>query len=130
MGERIKRRSITTGFDLRRMGPGGRPRYDIKGSYAEAMKKPVPASIESLFQRYPALAGFSVRGQHDIPDSCSRSGDEGELFVSDIGVLPSLTHDQYGEIFQDIATTLSELLAEHPDATDLLCGRTFARTLH
>jgi len=130
MAERIKRRSPATGFDLRRMGPGGRPGYETNGSYAEAMKKPVPASIASLFQRYPALAGFSVRGLHDIPDNCSRSGDESELFVSDIGVAPSLTNDQYGEIFQEIATTLADLLAEHPEATELICGRTFARTLH
>jgi hypothetical protein len=112
------------------MGPGGRPHYENKAPYPEAMKKPVPASIEHLFQRYPALAGFSVRGLHDIPDSCARSGDEGELFVSDIGVLPSLTTDQYGEIFQEIAATLSDIVAEHPEATELLCGRTFARTLH
>lgn len=112
------------------MGPGRRPRRETKGSYAEPMKKPVPASIVSLFQRYPALAGFSVRGLQDIPDNCSRSGDESELFVSDIGVLPSLTGDQYGEIFEDIATTLADLLAEHPDATELICGRTFARILH
>jgi hypothetical protein len=94
------------------------------------MKKPVPSSIETLFERYPALAGFSVRGLHDVPDNCSRTGDDGELFVSDIGILPSLTHDEYGEIFEQIAATLSELLAEHPNATEILCGRTFARTLH
>jgi len=112
------------------MGPGGRPCYATKPSYAEGMKKPTPASIESLFERYPSLAGFSVRGLHDVPDNCSRSGDDGELFVSDIGVLPSLTHDEYGEIFQEIATTLADLLAEHPEAGELICGRTFARTLH
>ena len=94
------------------------------------MKKPVPASIESLFHRYPALAGFSVRGLHDVPDNCARTGNEGELFVSDVGVAPSLSEDQYGEIFQEIATTLSDLLAEHPEASELICGRTFARTLH
>ena len=112
------------------MGPGAKARADKKPSYPEAMKKPVPASIEALFHRYPALAGFSVRGLHDIPDSCARSGDESELFVSDVGVLPSLTHDEYGEIFHEIASTLSELLAEQPDAAELLAGRTFARTLH
>jgi len=112
------------------MGPGGRPRYETKDSYAEIMKKPVPSSIETLFERYPALAGFSVRGLHDVPDNCSRTGDDGELFVSDIGILPSLTHDEYGEIFEQIAATLSELLAEHPNATEILCGRTVAPTLH
>jgi hypothetical protein len=132
MAERptTKRRTLATGFDLRRMGPGGRPRYENKPSYAEAMKKPVPAPIESLFQRYPALSGFSVRGLDDIPDSCSRSGDDGELFISDIGISPSLTTEQYGEIFEQIATTLSDLVSEQPEATELLRGRTFARTLH
>jgi hypothetical protein len=94
------------------------------------MKKPVPAPIESLFQRYPALSGFSVRGLDDVPDNCSRSGDDSELFVSDVGVSPSLSSEQYGEIFQEIATTLSDLLAEQPEVTELLRGRTFARTLH
>ncbi len=94
------------------------------------MKKPVPASIESLFSRYPALSGFSVRGLDDVPDNCSRSGDDSELFVSDIGISPFLTTEQYGEIFEQIASTLSDLLAEQPEATELLRGRTFARTLH
>jgi len=94
------------------------------------MKKPVPALIESLFQRYPALTGFSVRGLDEVPDNCARSGDEDELFVSDIGILPSLSTEQYGEIFQEIATTLSDLIAEQPEAGELLRGRTFARTLH
>jgi hypothetical protein len=94
------------------------------------MKKPIPAPIESLFHRYPGLAGFSVRGLGDVPDSCSRTGDQAELFVSDVGVLPSLSDDEYGEIFQEIAATLADLLAEHPEASELLRGRTFARTLH
>jgi len=131
MAERpTKRRTPATGFDLRRMGPGGRPRYEKLQPYPAAMKKPVPAPIESLFQRYPALSGFSVRGLDDVPDNCSRSGDDSELFVSDVGVSPSLSSEQYGEIFQEIATTLSDLLAEQPEVTELLRGRTFARTLH
>ena len=94
------------------------------------MKQPLPAPIESLFARFPALSGFSVRGLDEVPDSCSRSGEDDELFVSDIGVSPALTNEQYGEIFQEIASTLADLLAEQPDATELLRGRTFARTLH
>ena len=94
------------------------------------MKKPLPAPIESLFHRFPALAGFSVRGLDEVPDSCSRSGEDDELFVSDIGIAPCLTSEEYGEIFQEIASTLAELLAEQPGATELLRGRTFARILH
>jgi phosphotransacetylase len=74
--------------------------------------------VESLFERCPELCGFSVRSEND------------ELFVSDVGIAPRLSAQQYGEIFQDIARTLAEFLEEEPDASELLCGRTFARTLH
>ncbi len=74
--------------------------------------------LQSLFARCPELSGFSVRGEAD------------ELFVSDVGISPRLSAEQYGEIYQEIANTLSELLDEQPEAGELLRGRTFARTLH
>jgi len=74
--------------------------------------------VESLFERCPELWGFSVRSEND------------ELFVSDVGIMPRLSAQQYGEIFQDIARTLAEFLEEEADASELLRGRTLARTLH
>jgi len=74
--------------------------------------------VDSLFSRCPELCGFSVRAEND------------ELFVSDVGISPRLSAAQYGEIFQDIARTLAELLEVEPEAGELLRGRTFARTLH
>lgn len=74
--------------------------------------------LQSLFARCPELSGFAVRGEN------------GELFVSDVGISPRLSAEQYGEIYQDIAETLSGLLDESPDLGELLRGRTFARTLH
>ena len=74
--------------------------------------------LESLFARYPDLCGFSVRE------------DAQELYVSDIGISPRLSAEQYGEIYEDIAQTLGELLEEEPQAGEWLRGRTFARTLH
>ena len=74
--------------------------------------------VQSIFARCPELWGFSVRSEND------------ELFVSDVGIAPRLTAEQYSEIFQDIAATLSELLEEQPEASEWLRGRTFARTLH
>jgi hypothetical protein len=90
----------------------------------------IPDEIESLFARFPALAGFSVRDVADVPDNCPRSGECGELFIADIGVAPAHTSEHYGEIFAEITSTLSEILSEVPDAEELLRGRTFARTLH
>ncbi|HUQ74525.1 MAG TPA: hypothetical protein VM183_07350 [Burkholderiales bacterium] len=74
--------------------------------------------VDSLFARCPELWGFSVRSEND------------ELFVSDVGIAPRLSAEQYGEIFQDIAKTLSDVLDEAPEASELLRGRTFARSLH
>jgi phosphotransacetylase len=74
--------------------------------------------VDSLFARCPELCGFSVRSEND------------ELFVSDVGISPRLSAEQYGEIFQDIARTLAEFLEEEPEGSELLRGRTFARTLH
>lgn len=74
--------------------------------------------LQLLFSRCPELSGFSVRGDAD------------DLFVSDVGIAPRLSAEQYGEIYQDIAATLAELVEERPEAGELLRGRTFARTLH
>ena len=74
--------------------------------------------VESLFERCPELWGFSVRAEND------------ELFVSDVGIAPRISAQQYGEIFQDIARTLADVLDEEPEACEFLKGRTFARTLH
>ena len=74
--------------------------------------------LESLFARCPDLCGFSVREEAQ------------ELYVSDIGIAPRLSAEQYGEIYQDIAQTLGELLEEEPQAGEWLRDRTFARILH
>jgi hypothetical protein len=74
--------------------------------------------LESLFARCPDLWGFAIREEAQ------------ELYVSDIGISPRLSAEQYGEIYEDITQTLGELLEQEPQAGDWLRGRTFARTLH
>ena len=94
------------------------------------MSDDLSTRIEALFERCPALCGFSVRDPADLPDNCTRSDTGGDLFVTDIGISPRLGADQYGEIFNEIFATLTELLAEEPEAGEKLRNRTFARTLH
>lgn len=74
--------------------------------------------LESLFARCPDLCGFAIRAEAE------------DLFVSDIGISPRLSAEQYGEIYQEIAETLGELLEQEPRAGEWLRDRTFARTLH
>jgi hypothetical protein len=94
------------------------------------MESALPEPIESLFERHPALYGFSVRGVDEMPDSFPRSGAGGELFVGDIGICPALSAEQFGEIFEEIVAAVGAVLCEEPGAGDRLRGRTFARVLH
>lgn len=91
----------------------------------------LPSQIESLFERQPALWGFSVRGSDQVPDSCSRSSeDDDPLFVGDISISPAINTEQYAKIFEEVVAALAELLSEEPEAAEILRGRTFARVLH
>jgi hypothetical protein len=84
--------------------------------------------IEQLFARCPELCGFSV--QEKRAADAEPQPEEGELVVTAVGISPRINAEQYGQIFEQIATTLSELLEEQPESCDFLRGRTFARTLH
>jgi hypothetical protein len=84
------------------------------------------ARIETLFDRCPTLCGFSVAER-----SVKEAGvTQLELFISGIDVYPALGSGQPDQLFDEISAALVELLDEHPQAYDLLRGRTFARTLH
>lgn len=95
----------------------------------QCMESAVPSQIESLFLRNPSLCGFSVVGVDDVPDNVPRTGDE-ELFVGDLGTSPALGAEQFRAIFQEIIDALADLIAEYPELSESLRGRTFARSLH
>jgi hypothetical protein len=84
--------------------------------------------IGALFRRCPELCGFSVQAKVFADGRPSGAGDE-DLFVTAISISPRLGKDQYAEIFEQIASTLTGLIAERPEAQVLLQGRTFARVL-
>lgn len=90
----------------------------------------IPPRIASLFEREPALCGFSVRGADQVPDNCPREEDDDPLFVGDVGVSPLVDAKQYFAIFKEVVAAVTELVAEEPQAAELLRGRTFARVLH
>jgi hypothetical protein len=81
-------------------------------------ERQIAQHMQSLFERCPDLCGFAVREEDQ------------ELYVSDIGIAPRLSAEQYGRIYQDIAETLRQLLEEEPRAGEWLRDRTFVRTLH
>ena len=75
--------------------------------------------MEALFERCPALHGFTVQ-------DCSAPP---ELVVTDLGIFPLCGAAQREEICNEIADALLDFLAEQPAAKDVLRGRTIVRVL-
>lgn len=71
--------------------------------------------MSTLFQRYPALCGFSVKE---------------DLSFTHIACHPALVDEEAQILCEEISATLHELLESRPEAADLLRGRTLARTFH
>src|SRR5438094_150267 len=94
----------------------------------QAADADVSAQIGMLFARCPELSGFSVQAK--ISADAPNRPDAEELFVTAISIAPRLSKEQYGDIFEQISGTLTDLLAERPEAHSLLRGRTFARIVH
>ena len=71
--------------------------------------------MSMLFQRYPALCGFSVKE---------------DLSFSNVACHPALVGDEAQILCEEISAALSELVEERPEAAELLRGRTLARMFH
>jgi hypothetical protein len=104
--------------------------------YCEGMKTqttPVPeaevrAVIDALFERFPALVGFSVQEAEPRAAAGSDADAEEDLCLASVELFPPVA--KRAELLGEIAMPLQELLDEAPGARELLRGRTFARALH
>ncbi len=96
--------------------------------------RPVESQIEEVvaevFDRLPALVGFSVQVLDPQPESADarQMQLENDLFLADVETFP--WSGQYAELVGEIALPLLELIDEEPAARAFLSGRTFARTRH
>jgi hypothetical protein len=86
--------------------------------------------IKALFARFPALCGFAVQDRASLPATIDGAIPDADLYVTEIGIFPRISADQYGDIYDEITVAISDLVHHQPKAYDLLRGRTFARTLH
>ena len=88
------------------------------------------ARVDTIFERCPALYGFTVQDCSALPEELRSLALERELVVTDIGVYPYLNADQCEQIYNEIAVALLDFMFERPSAKEVLRGRTFVRTLH
>jgi hypothetical protein len=71
--------------------------------------------VNTLFQRYPTLCGFSVKD---------------DMSFSNLACHPALCGDEAELLCEEISQALHDLMEERPEAAELLRGRTLARTFH
>ena len=80
-----------------------------------ALHDQIHAVMQTLFQRNPALCGFSVQE---------------DLSFTHVACHPALVGDETRELIDEISTALCELVEDEPEAAELLRGRTLARSFH
>jgi hypothetical protein len=90
----------------------------------------VEAKIQLLFARCPSLCGFAIQDRASLPAAIDGPIPDADLYVTEIGIFPRLSAEQYGDIYDEITIAISDLVHQEPKAYDLLRGRTFARVLH
>jgi hypothetical protein len=80
----------------------------------ERVEAVIEGRIDALFRRIPILCGFAL---------------EEDLQPTEVSVHTWPGYGPGEDLYEDILTTLVDLVEERPDAAELLRGRTFARHL-
>lgn len=94
------------------------------------LESDLAARMEILFQRCPALYGFSVQASSSVTRERVVVDLREDLHLADVVLHEPLNGDQAATLVGEISEALLDLVDERPEATALLRGRTFARTLH
>ena len=87
---------------------------------AEPLQSAIHAVADTLFRRWPALVGFSVKEGHDADD---------QLHLT-VSLYPEPRCEERSIVLNEIAEALMDLVDKAPAAAPLLRARTFARALH
>ena len=85
--------------------------------------------VGAIFERCPALQGFSIQDAAGLPKHLQTAALEG-LVVTDIGIYPELEPALTERVYDEIAVGLLDFIGSRPEARAALSGRTFVRHLH
>lgn len=99
------------------------------GPACDELEAALEAQVAGIFERLSELYAFSVAERLVLEDR-EEGVREWELYVSAIAAYPELGSDQSALFVGEISNALAELCNERPQAADILCGRTFARSWH
>jgi len=94
------------------------------------LESDLAARLEDLFQRCPALHGFTVQPAASVSRERVVAGLQDDLYLADVIWHIPLNGEQAASLVGEISQALIELVDEQPGALALLRGRTFASVLH
>src|SRR5688572_9454089 len=94
-----------------------------------ALEQDLAVRVDAIFDRCPALQGFSIQDAAGLPKHLKAAALEG-LVVTDIGIYPELEPALTERVYDEIAVALLDFICHRPDAKVVLRGKTFVRTLH
>lgn len=94
------------------------------------LESDLAARLEALFQRCPALHGFSVQPVASVNRERVVVDLQDDLCLADVVWHQALNGEQAVTLVREISQELYDLVDERPEAAALLRGRTFASVLH
>jgi hypothetical protein len=93
------------------------------------LEQDLAVRVDAIFERCPALQGFSIQDAEGLPKHLKVAALEG-LVVTDNGIYPELEPSLTERVYDEIAVALLDFICTRPDARAVLHGRTFVRNLH
>ena len=99
------------------------PQADIAAAY-------LALQIKALFAACPNLCGFVVEDLSGLHGDADPHDAENRFFITQVSFGTPFSRDESHQVCSLIVSAVSELVAAQPEASALLRGRTFARTLH
>lgn len=97
---------------------------------AEFAAADLAMEIKALFAACPNLCGFAVEGLSELHGDPDPNDGENRFAISQVSFGTPFSRDEAHQVCSLIVRVVSELVAEQPDAYELLRDRTFARMLH
>lgn len=94
------------------------------------LESDLAARMATLFQRCPALHGFSVQPAESVTRERVVVELQNDLCLADVVWHEALNGEQAVTLVREISQELYDLVDERPEAAALLRGRTFASVLH
>jgi hypothetical protein len=94
------------------------------------LESDLAARLETLFQRCPALHGFTVQPGSSVSRERVVLVLQDDLCLADVVWHQPLNGEQAATLVGEISQALFDLVDERPEASALLRGRTFVSVLH